>query len=140
MSQADGQTDMAKVNSHCIRRFPLHFPYRASPCTITSQPDSASQGRICLPNFVLQQWRNIACEPLRMDTNAFAVLMWLWGCQAPSFHLFLSSFYDSSTASPNSSSPHSAIKCFLFLLTVPSRFLTNFRQLLTSSSSSSRHI
>jgi len=28
--------------THCIRQFPLHFPYRASPCAITFQLDSAT--------------------------------------------------------------------------------------------------
>jgi hypothetical protein len=28
--------------THCIRQFPLHFPFRASPCAITFQLDSTS--------------------------------------------------------------------------------------------------
>ena len=28
--------------THCIRKFPLHFPYRASPCTITLQLGSTN--------------------------------------------------------------------------------------------------
>jgi len=28
--------------THSIRQFPLHFPSRASPCTITFQPDSTT--------------------------------------------------------------------------------------------------
>jgi len=61
----------------CVRQFPLHFPSRASPCVMTSQLDSTSEGGICLTILFVQQWRNITCEPLRMDRNAFAVLMGL---------------------------------------------------------------
>jgi len=31
--------------THSIRQFPLHFPFRASPCAITFQLDSTKQGR-----------------------------------------------------------------------------------------------
>ena len=35
--------------THCIRQFPLHIPYRASPCAITFQLDSTTKyGRMRL--------------------------------------------------------------------------------------------
>ena len=31
--------------THSVRQFPLHFPFRASPCTITFQPDSTTNSQ-----------------------------------------------------------------------------------------------
>ena len=36
------------LNTHSIRRFPLHFPSRASLCAIAFQPDSTSGTRVFL--------------------------------------------------------------------------------------------
>jgi hypothetical protein len=43
----DGYTMFRGSAAHAIRKFPFHFPTRASPCTFTFQLESTSVGVKC---------------------------------------------------------------------------------------------
>jgi hypothetical protein len=59
------------LGTHSIRQFPLHFPYRASPCAITFQLESTLPSHIC---FALHEaWLycrvSIACNTVRQKLH-----------------------------------------------------------------------
>jgi len=48
--------------THCIRHFPLHFPFRASPCAITFQPNStpfSAKHRSTMSALTVIRWNRI---------------------------------------------------------------------------------
>jgi hypothetical protein len=47
--------------THSIRQFPLHFPYRASPCSITFQLESTPHSPTTAPYFMYWQGE-LSCE------------------------------------------------------------------------------
>jgi len=81
----------------------------------------------------------------------FSVVFLIDMCQEPSVfyvriirhvynHAFCSLCGDRSTPSPKANHPYRAIWCFFFQFTVACLFLKMIQQLLTSRSSSSRHL
>jgi hypothetical protein len=79
--------------THSIRQFPLHFPSRASPCTITFQLECTSNTTNtillcatallkslspCFTNFHILIWGNLGCLRWGSDNRRISAFNWIF--------------------------------------------------------------